>query len=56
SAMVVQDPQRMGYEAVHTLVMKLRGETPPKRLDLNAIVVSNQDLGDPNVKRLLNLK
>jgi ribose transport system substrate-binding protein len=55
-AMVVQDPQRMGYEAVRTLVQKLRGESPPKRLDLNAIVVGKKDLNEPQVRRLLNLK
>lgn len=55
-AMVVQDPQRMGFEAVKTLVLKLRGETPPKRLDLNARVITKKDLDDPEVKRLLNVK
>ena len=54
-ALVVQDPQRMGYEAVHTLVQHLRGQRPPKRLDLNAITVENRDLNEPQVKRLLNL-
>jgi ribose transport system substrate-binding protein len=54
-AMVVQDPQRMGFEAVKTLVQKLRGESPPKRLDLNAVVVAKKDLGEERVKRLLNL-
>lgn len=55
-AMVVQDPQRMGYEAVKTLVQKLNGQNPPKRLDLNALVVAKKDLNEPQVKRLLNLK
>jgi ribose transport system substrate-binding protein len=55
-AMVVQDPRRMGYEAVHTLVQKLRGETPPKRVDLNAVVVHKDDLGKPDIKRLLSIK
>ena len=54
-AMVVQDPHRMGYEAVKTLVDKLAGKTPPKRLDLNAITVEQKDLNEPQVKRLLNL-
>ena len=54
-AMVVQDPRRMGYEAVHTLVQKLRGETPPKRVDLNAVVVRKSDLGKPDIKRLLSI-
>jgi ribose transport system substrate-binding protein len=55
-AMVVQDPVRMGYEAVRTLVDQLRGKTPPKRLDLNAQVIQNKDLGEPRVKELLKLK
>jgi ribose transport system substrate-binding protein len=52
-AMVVQDPHRMGYEAVKILVDKLNGRIPPKRLDLNAIVVRANDLNEPQVKRLL---
>ena len=54
-AMVVQDPHRMGFEAVKTLVDKLNGKTPPKRLDLNAIVVRAKDLDEPQVKRLLGM-
>lgn len=56
SAMVVQDPFRIGYEAVRTLVEKLRGGTPPKRIDLNARVIGKDDLGKPDVIRLLALK
>ena len=54
-AMVVQDPHRMGFEAVRTLVQKLKGQNPPRRLDLNATVIQRKDLNEPNVKRLLNL-
>jgi ribose transport system substrate-binding protein len=54
-AMVVQDPHRMGFEAVRTLVDKLEGKNPPKRLDLNAIVVKAKDLNEPQVKRLLGV-
>lgn len=34
--MLVQDPDKIGYEAVKSLVRKLQGETPPRRLDLPA--------------------
>jgi ribose transport system substrate-binding protein len=34
--MLVQDPDRIGYEAVRSLTRKLRGKTPPRRLDLPA--------------------
>jgi ribose transport system substrate-binding protein len=54
-AMIVQDAHRMGYEAVKTLVDKLNGKTPPRRLDLRAVRVTSKDLNEPEVKRLLNL-
>ena len=37
-ALVVQDPYKIGYEAVKTLCTKLDGGHPPKRLDLSARV------------------
>jgi len=42
-AMVVQDPAKMGYEAVRTVVDKLNGKTPPKRIDLDARVLRKGD-------------
>jgi ribose transport system substrate-binding protein len=56
SATVVQDPYRMGYEAVRTLVDKLHGRTPPKRMDLDARVIEKADLDRPDVIKLLSLK
>ncbi len=43
-AMIVQDPQRIGYEAVRTLVEKLNGKQPAKRIDLNAAVLRKSGL------------
>jgi ribose transport system substrate-binding protein len=51
--MVVQDPFKMGFEAVKTLVDKLNGVTPPKRVDLPARVVHKADLDKPDVHELL---
>jgi ribose transport system substrate-binding protein len=53
SALVVQDPFRIGYEAVKTLAQKLKGETPPRTLDLSARVVTKPDLQDADVRRML---
>ncbi|HVN03109.1 MAG TPA: substrate-binding domain-containing protein [Bryobacteraceae bacterium] len=53
-ALVVQDPFRMGYEAVKTLVDKLKGVNPPKEIDLNATVVTKDDLEKSSVKVLLS--
>ena len=52
-AMVVQDPFKMGFEAVRSLVHKLNGATPPKRIDLPARVVRKADLDNPDVHELL---
>jgi ribose transport system substrate-binding protein len=53
-ALVAQDPFRIGYEAVRTLVDKLNGKTPPKRIDLSAHVITKSDLDKPEIKALLN--
>jgi ribose transport system substrate-binding protein len=55
-ALVVQDPRRMGFEAVNTVVQKIRGQQPPKRMDLQAVAVKRDDLEKPEIKTLLNLK
>jgi len=52
-AMVVQDPFRMGFEAVKTLVDKLNGTTSPKRIDLSARLIRRDDLNKPEVQQLL---
>lgn len=53
-ALVVQDPYRMGFESVRALVDKLNGKVPPKRMDLNARVVTKADLDSTEVQHLLN--
>ncbi len=52
-AMVVQDPFRIGYEAVQTLVDKLNGKQPPKRMDLSAQLIRREDLERAEVQQLL---
>lgn len=52
-ALVVQDPFQIGHEAVRTLVEKLNGRTPPKRIDCDARVVTAADLAKPEVQTLL---
>lgn len=53
-AMVVQDPFGMGFEAVKSVVDKLNGKTPPKRVDLHARVIKKADLDKPEIKELLH--
>jgi ribose transport system substrate-binding protein len=53
SALMIQDPFRIGYEAVRTLIDKFNGKTPPKRIDLAARVITKDDLNKPDVHALL---
>lgn len=52
-AMVVQDPFKMGFESVKTLVDKLNGVASPKQIDLPARLVKKEDLDKPDVRELL---
>jgi len=54
--MLVQDPFRIGYEAVKSLAMKLSGQTPPRRLDLPVRLLVRSDLDKPEVRALLSSK
>jgi ribose transport system substrate-binding protein len=51
--MLVQDPYRIGYEAVRSLVMKLDGKTPEPRMDLKVHEIRKPDLAQPEVQALL---
>jgi ribose transport system substrate-binding protein len=52
-SLVVQDPFRMGYEAVQNAVKKLHGETPVKMNNLPPLVVTRENLDDPKVQQQL---
>ncbi len=49
-SVVVQDPFRMGYEAVKTAVQKINGGTPQKIINLAPLVVTRENLNQPDVE------
>ena len=53
SAMVVQDPFRMGFEAVKSVVDKIAGKPVAKRIDLSARLIRRNELDQPDAIRLL---
>jgi ribose transport system substrate-binding protein len=55
-ALVVQNPFKMGYEGVKAVVMKIKGETVPKRIDTGVEVITKASLDDPKIKDLLKLQ
>ena len=53
-SLVVQNPFHMGYMVVKTLVDKIHGQTPEKRIDTGAVLVTADNLKDQAVQDLLN--
>ena len=51
--LVLQNPMKMGYMAVKTLVQHMRGEKVEKRIDTGATLVTPRNMNDPEMKALL---
>jgi ribose transport system substrate-binding protein len=52
-AMVIQDPFKIGYEAVRTIALKLDGKAPPKRTDLAGVLVTPENVKSPEIVSLI---
>ncbi len=50
---VVQNPFRMGYLGVETMVKHLRGEKVESRIDTGVAVVTSKNLATPDIQRML---
>jgi ribose transport system substrate-binding protein len=53
-ALVVQDPLKMGYLGVATMIEHLEGRTIEKRIDTGVILVTRSNMNEPEVEALLN--
>jgi ribose transport system substrate-binding protein len=51
--LVVQDPVKMGYLSVKTLVAHIKGEQIERRIDTGVRLVAPDDIDDPEVRELL---
>ncbi len=54
-SLVVQNPHKMGYVGVKTLVDKMNGKDVPKLIDTGVELVTVDRLAEPEIKALLNL-
>ena len=52
-ALVVQDPVKMGYLAVKTLVAHIKGEPVEKRIDTGVHLATQANMNEPEMKELL---
>ena len=55
-SLVVQDPYKMGYIGVKTLVDKINGKEVPKSIDTGVELITVERLEEPKIKALLNLQ
>ena len=53
-ALIVQDPFKMGYLGVKYALEVLQGKEIPKRVDIGVYVVTQDNLNDPEIRRLLH--
>lgn len=53
TALVVQNPRRMGYLAVETLVKRIHGESVSASIDTGALLVTRENMDQPEVAALL---
>lgn len=54
SALVVQDPFKIGYESVMALNKMADGETVDELIDTGATLVTQDNLNDPEIQKLVN--
>jgi ribose transport system substrate-binding protein len=52
-ALVVQDPVRMGYLGVKTMVAHLHGEQVERRIDTGVHLVTRETMDQPDTKELI---
>ena len=52
-ALVVQNPKKMGHEAVKALVAKMKGERVPTVIDSGAALITQENLDTPEIQALL---
>ena len=54
SGFVVQNPMRIGYLGVKTLVGHIRGKQTPRRIDTGSTLVTSENIEKPEIRELLN--
>lgn len=52
-SLVVQNPYKMGYQGVKTLIDHLDGKVVPRRIDTGVTLITKENLHTPEIKELL---
>lgn len=52
--LIIQNPYKMGYEGVKTIIRHLEGRRVPKEVDTGVEVITQDRLSDPRIRELLD--
>ena len=52
-SLVVQDPFKMGYEGVKTIVDKIGGKQPERRIDTGVALLTKENVDTPAIQKLI---
>lgn len=52
-SLVLQNPFKMGYEGVKSMVTKLNGQEPPRKLDTGVSLLTKENINTPEMQQLL---
>ncbi|MEO6724141.1 MAG: substrate-binding domain-containing protein [Blastocatellia bacterium] len=52
-SLVLQNPFKMGYEGVRTVVDKLAGKTPERRIDTGVKLLTKENMNTPEMQKLI---
>jgi ribose transport system substrate-binding protein len=55
NALVAQDPSRMGYQSIKTMVDYIRGKKIPLSIDTGVHLITRENLNDPEIKKLYSM-
>jgi ribose transport system substrate-binding protein len=52
-SLVLQDPYKMGYEGVKTVVDKINGKQPERRIDTGVALLTKENVDTPEIQKLI---
>jgi ribose transport system substrate-binding protein len=52
-SLVVQNPYKMGYEGVKSVIDKINGKEVPKRIDTGVKLITKENIDTPEIQALL---
>jgi ribose transport system substrate-binding protein len=55
NALIVQDPSRMGFQSIKTMVDYIRGKKIPLTIDTGVYLVTRENLNDPEIIKLYSM-